>query len=106
MRIDIYASYVVVVTGDPNDDDFITERTKVSGAELVTLIELFGRLSKGSRNWDINGAGEGEICTQHDLTPKQFSQLDRLMPMLDGEFPIHTLEGITVEPCSPTLWTW
>ena len=112
MLYDPESNYVITVVGDVNDADYVTLRTTLNGAVTTKIVALFERVGMGGpangwvNNWDTSERRQGpHPKDMHGLTDLEFQMLNELMPWFD-EAPIHSLEGVTVEPITEPLWVW
>jgi hypothetical protein len=106
--------YLLVVKGDANDGDYITEQTWLTEAQfedLFFVLKRVGKAIKDSRDTvDGNTWGRSEYSDPKDapevrykgiLSDEDITTMDAYTP--HGEFGIHSIESIDIHKVESTL---
>ena len=101
-------TYEIVITGDTNDADYVTEIQDIEQDELdlimpvIEAVKAYTKLHwKGhycsEHNWPTSEYSDGEVGALYpDLTEEQLQLFQNFVPC--GEYGIHSIESIYIYP--------
>jgi hypothetical protein len=85
----------IIIKGDTNDGDYITEKSEITDQEIEQIKEI---LKITGSNWNTRWEyDEDELATlvyKDILTEEQFKLMDKFVP--SGEIGIHTLSSVDI----------
>jgi len=96
--------YLLVIEGDTNDGDYVTENTIITEKDLeeikpiVKAIKAYTKKNKDEHNWftqeSQNDTAEEKYSDIYET--KAFKKFENYVPY--GEYGVHTIESVVVSP--------
>ena len=91
--------YLVIITGDVNDADYVHEYSEVDDDTMVVIRKVAAGLKEKKRKWPSNEySEEGELAALYSdiLTEKELEIFSELVPRRPEHTGVHTVDDITV----------
>lgn len=97
-------SKLVLIEGDTNDGDYVTEKTKISDDDILKLRNIISKLEREklhgggygkSVRWETGEMQSKSLEEQHpELSFEEIKFVNELCP--HGEHGIHTIESVEI----------
>jgi hypothetical protein len=91
----------IVITGDTNDGDYVTEITEISDEEIIRIKEILNKMPKKGYfiryKTEEMGTDDQENSDYQHITYEEKQFLGRFLPYGDSNYPgIHTIEDVYI----------